>query len=634
MRIAVLGGGLSGLATAHYLARRLLPAGLRSATSPVSITVLEAQDRWGGWVDTQFTPVEATADLANPFPAQNTVLCETGPRTLRPSGIEAIALRQLVDTLDLYDWVTMCSRQSASAQNRFVYYHDQLNRMPVGVLSLLRSVRTVPALRGLVSAVLREPWQPTYQQTLENVPDAFDGTNHESLRGIPADDESIYSFVSRRLGPAVADNLVSAVIHGIYAGDIRTLSVDATMRWLKDLERHHGSITRGVMTQAVRAAFSRLKQPLGSQQSSSPDATSDPHSTERLDTQHAARFWHNRTQALHRRYAAEHQATAQGPHQPFWHQLNQASVYTFQHGMATLIEALVANLSAYADDQVQLMLQSPVQRIRPLGKDGVAIDLVHRSEPLLADHVVSALPAHHLASLLKSSPIPLLAANPAVDVAVVNLAYQGRRRPVDGFGYLVPCSTPSDALGVVFDSCSAPEQDCLFPSLPPLSHATPHLLQRLHTSPVPIDRMTVMMGGYQFARRFGAPADTFQTTQGHRTMLQRALQMVDAQLPLAPLSTSPVERHQRPALVASRVSVHRQCLPQYLVGHRARLQQIQQALRSQYGHALSVTGASYLGPSMNACVHHARQLVDDLVEYGALSAKSAVVVTGIDRALI
>ncbi|KAJ1974809.1 oxygen-dependent protoporphyrinogen oxidase [Dimargaris xerosporica] len=634
MRIAVLGGGLSGLATAHYLARRLLPTGLCSAASPVSITVLEAQDRWGGWVDTQFAPVEATTDLANPFPAQNTVLCETGPRTLRPSGVEAIALRQLIDTLDLYPWVTMCSRQSASAQNRFVYYHDQLNRMPVGMLSLLRSIRTVPALRGLVSAVLREPWQPTYQHASSHTSAAASNTNHGPLGGITADDESIYSFVSRRLGPAVADNLVSAMIHGIYAGDIRTLSVDATMRRLKDLERCHGSITKGMMAQTVQAALTRFRRPLGSHRSTNTGTAPSSDVTEQLDTQLTDKFWYHRTQALHQRYAAEHQATGQGPHRSFWHQMNQASVYTFQHGMATLVEALVAHLSAYPDDQVQLLLQNPVQRVRPLGKDGMAIDLVHRSEPLLADHVVSALPAHHLAALLTSSPIPLLTTNPAVDVAVVNLAYQGRRRPVDGFGYLVPCSTPSDALGVVFDSCSAPKQDCLFPVLPPLSHATPHLLQPLHTSPVPIDRLTVMMGGYQFAQRFGAPADAFQSPKGHRTMLQRALKMVDAQLPLAPLSVSPAERHQRPTLVASRVSVHRQCLPQYLVGHRARLQHIRQTLRDQYGHTLSVTGASYLGPSMNACVHHARQLVDDLVEYGALSAKPAVVVTGIDRALV
>src|SRR4051812_6678699 len=45
-RVAVIGGGISGLAAAH----RLLS---RTEAGAVDLTVLEASDRFGGWVRTQ-----------------------------------------------------------------------------------------------------------------------------------------------------------------------------------------------------------------------------------------------------------------------------------------------------------------------------------------------------------------------------------------------------------------------------------------------------------------------------------------------------------------------------------------------------------------------------------------------------
>ena len=41
-------------------------------------------------------------------------------------------------------------------------------------------------------------------------------------------DESVHDFFSRRLGPRIADTFVSAIIHGIYAGDSRHLSVKSS----------------------------------------------------------------------------------------------------------------------------------------------------------------------------------------------------------------------------------------------------------------------------------------------------------------------------------------------------------------------------------------------------------------------
>lgn len=62
--IAILGGGITGLATAYNLANEIPNA---------KITIYEAQDRLGGWIESEHVEVDG-----------GKVLFEWGPRTLRP----------------------------------------------------------------------------------------------------------------------------------------------------------------------------------------------------------------------------------------------------------------------------------------------------------------------------------------------------------------------------------------------------------------------------------------------------------------------------------------------------------------------------------------------------------------------
>ena len=60
-------------------------------------------------------------------------------------------------------------------------------------------------------------------------------------------DESIGSFITRRSGTSVlVDNLVSAIFHGIYAGDIYQLSTRSVLPGLWRLEEQYGSIIKGI----------------------------------------------------------------------------------------------------------------------------------------------------------------------------------------------------------------------------------------------------------------------------------------------------------------------------------------------------------------------------------------------------
>jgi oxygen-dependent protoporphyrinogen oxidase len=60
-------------------------------------------------------------------------------------------------------------------------------------------------------------------------------------------DESLGSFVSRRLGREAYENLIEPLMSGIYAGDGDQLSLASTFPYLRDLETKHGSLARGAL---------------------------------------------------------------------------------------------------------------------------------------------------------------------------------------------------------------------------------------------------------------------------------------------------------------------------------------------------------------------------------------------------
>ena len=100
--IAVVGGGLTGLTTAYYLAKQL--------PSTAKITLYEGSDRLGGWIQTDRVPVDVDG-------VKGTVSFERGPRTL--SSLHTSSWR--FDDLILYDLVSIAFPlpllSSASQQN-------------------------------------------------------------------------------------------------------------------------------------------------------------------------------------------------------------------------------------------------------------------------------------------------------------------------------------------------------------------------------------------------------------------------------------------------------------------------------------------------------------------------------------
>ncbi|KAF9582854.1 hypothetical protein BGW38_010681 [Lunasporangiospora selenospora] len=209
-----------------------------------------------------------------------------------------------------------------------------------------------------------------------------------------------------------------------------------------------------------------------------------------------------------------------------------------------------------------------------------------------------------------------LSHNPSANVAVVNLVYDAAKAqlPTPGFGYLIPRSENSaqnhkGLLGVVFDSCATPGQD---------------------TGPSNgnVIKLTAMIGGYMFDEVASTQHLSPAATEGHSSSevgnakkyspISKGFekdQVRRLELFFKEVATDAVMNHlnieTEPELV--RVHIQHNCIPQYLVGHLQRMQSLDEALRRDFDGMLAVTGAGYLGVSVNDCIKNAREVVEAIV---------------------
>lgn len=194
-RVAVVGGGVAGLACACTLARAAARHG-----HALSLTVLEAGDEAGG---------HARTAHAGGF------VIERGPNGFLSREPETLAL---VDELGLSSRLV---EASAAAKRRFIAREGRLRRVPDSPLTLVSS--DVLSWRGKLR-LLGEPWASPAATI----------------------DESVHAFAARRLGLEAAEMLVDPAIAGISGGDSRELSVGAQFPTLAAMEREHGGLVRGM----------------------------------------------------------------------------------------------------------------------------------------------------------------------------------------------------------------------------------------------------------------------------------------------------------------------------------------------------------------------------------------------------
>jgi protoporphyrinogen/coproporphyrinogen III oxidase len=193
----VCGGGVSGLAAAHGLARARVP-----------FVLLEGSRRWGGRIRTE---------------RENGFLLEAGPDSL---------LAQKPAAADLCRALGIGGRLLPAREPRTVYvlHRGRLHALPPGMAAGVPS--SVPAfLRSRLFS-----WPAKVRMALERaVPARTDSA-----------DESIAEFFRRRLGHEALDLLGDPLLAGIHAGNSERLSLRATMPRLAQMEASFGSLWRGL----------------------------------------------------------------------------------------------------------------------------------------------------------------------------------------------------------------------------------------------------------------------------------------------------------------------------------------------------------------------------------------------------
>lgn len=359
--VAVVGAGITGLVAAYEL-RRL----------GIDVTLYEASPHAGGNIRT-------THD--------DGFLAEHGPNSF----VTSAPVEALLAKLDLLDDVV---EANPSANKRYVVRGGQLVPFPLSPSTMLRT--KLFSFRAKLR-VLLEPLV---------------------ARGASVDDESVASFVRRRLGREVLEFAVDPFISGIFAGDPETLSMAHAFPRVHNLERTYGSISKGLMAQ--RRDAKRARASLGTNASTMGSVAST----------------------------------------------SSARLISFVDGMQTLPDALEASLTG------TLRLGCPARLLhrdneRWVLEAGPDLD-THKQT---VDAVVLATPAHALAAMELPAELRRLASGvERVEYPPVSALTLGFRRcdvahPLDGFGMLIPAVEQRNILGVLFTSS-------LFPARAPDAHVT------------------------------------------------------------------------------------------------------------------------------------------------------------------
>jgi protoporphyrinogen/coproporphyrinogen III oxidase len=207
-RVAIIGGGIAGLATAYFLQERDRGA--------VEYTLIESAPTFGGKI---------TSARENGF------VVEGGPDsfiTQKKSAIELCRALGLGDEL---------IGTNDAARKVFVWSRGKLRPMPEGVM-LIIPTRLTPFVRSSLIS-----WPGKIRMGLDAV--------------IPArredGDESLAHFVRRRLGAEALDKIAEPMVAGIYVADAENLSLKSTFPRFLDMEKKYGSLLRGIAAQKMAA---------------------------------------------------------------------------------------------------------------------------------------------------------------------------------------------------------------------------------------------------------------------------------------------------------------------------------------------------------------------------------------------
>ncbi|SCU79005.1 LAMI_0A06920g1_1 [Lachancea mirantina] len=504
--VAVVGAGIAGLSFSYFLSK-LRP--------DVKLTIFDAQSKTGGWINS------CTVQDRE----QRNVLVEKGPRTLRGVSDGTVMMIDTLYALNQGDIVQYIESKSEANRKFLLDANNELVQVPNGVLTMLKFLLS-PVGRGVTSGMLGEAFRR--------------GPIH------PGRDESAFEMITRRFGTAaVANNIFSAIFHGIYADDIRKLSAQRTLRALVEMEKAHGSWTRAMLERM------RANKKAKTEGSGEKNVLSEP----LLEYQHALARDKRDLENLKTR-------------------LSRIPMLGLQNGLESLPNALRDSLRT--SPNVRFLMDKHVSQLA-VGNAG-QLKLATDGEvfPEAFDHVrVTNTPTVLAQMTSKADLKQLLSEVQSNTVILVNFYLRGKDllKSVHSFGYLVPQSNRNEEnlLGVIFDSVI--EQN-----YKKLSTNEPATRSVSNGNPEVYTKLTAMLGGHWLngLGEHNVPSDSV-VKKAVKTVLSNHLHIQKQDLDKG----------------LWQVTVAKECLPQFHVGYDKWLAHIKSKLAESYGPNLSLGGMAF-----------------------------------------
>lgn len=342
-RVVVIGGGIAGLAAAYSLREHRKPG-----DKDFEIVLIERKDRLGGNIRTE---------------KDSGFLIEGGPDCFlseKPWAMELCKRIGLEDEL---------LNTNEANRKTFVLSGGKLHELPEGVI-LMIPTRIMPLA---TSSLISIPGKIRM------------GLEVFIPRKKDKGDETLGSFVRRRLGQEVLDKIAEPLVAGVHAGDPETMSVRASFPKFVQLEEEHGSLIKGMLKR-----MELMKK--------------------------------------------THMAPGASPKKKV------TMFLTLKGGLSDFVNTLAGRLEGFADTHIKKGLS--VKSV--LSVDGGYEVAFEGGEPSMrADAVVVAAPAYAASAVLSELDKALsekLLTIPYVSTATVSIAFKKKdvAHPLNGFGFVVP----------------------------------------------------------------------------------------------------------------------------------------------------------------------------------------------------
>lgn len=345
-KIVIIGAGITGLAAAHKLQQA------KEKGEDIDYLLIEKNSAVGGKIIT---------DTIDGF------VIEGGPDCFvaeKPSAF------QLTSELGIDDRLLPSNESTAGT---FIYSEKKLQKLPEGLMLLVPN-KIIPFVTSpLIS------WPGKLRMALDLVLPKKKNN----------DDETLGSFVSRRMGKEVLDKIAEPMIGGIHGGDPDSMSLKASFPRFLKMEEDYGNLTFAML--AGRRKMAQMK--------------------------------------------AKAKANPQPTNKP-----KRAFFMSYINGMKELVDGITAKL-----DKEKVLLGHEVEKItkkQVAGKDSYVLNISGMA-PIDADAVIITSPSDVTAELFISLD-PMITENlntiPMSSSACISLAYKKTdiTCKLEGFGFVIP----------------------------------------------------------------------------------------------------------------------------------------------------------------------------------------------------